>query len=239
MRPIPEKAGDSRWQRLKSWARTMKRDVMALYLAGRDPRVPWHAKAMALATAAYAFSPIDLIPDFVPVLGYVDDLIILPILIWLTVRLVPADVMMELRGEADRRLSDGRPRSAAGAVFIGLIWLSAAALVRRTFGRKAQTSPSTKPTAGFAEFAEFGRPVYQKFFCSYLYKNFPKSAFETQQTQQACLPPKHPSATLEAGITLKRRGDPVPPLGVTTSFGGVTGEKSVHERTMCALSGHP
>ena len=77
---------DARWaaamnetplNRLKTWARLLKRDVFALYLAGRDPRVPWYAKALALATAAYALSPIDLIPDFIPILGYLDDVIIL------------------------------------------------------------------------------------------------------------------------------------------------------------------
>jgi len=97
---------------------------MALYLARRDPRVPWYAKAMAMMTAAYAFSPIDLIPDFVPVLGYLDDLIILPFLIYLTIRLVPPDVISELRAEADQRLSNNRPRNMTGAVVIVLIWLS-------------------------------------------------------------------------------------------------------------------
>ncbi len=118
---------NSVWNRLKTWARRMKRDTLALYLASRDPRVPWHAKALAMATAAYAFSPIDLIPDFIPVLGYVDELFVLPFLIWLTVRLVPIDVMAELRAEADRRLSTERPRSIAGAVVIGTIWLCIAA----------------------------------------------------------------------------------------------------------------
>ena len=106
----------------------MKRDTLALYLAGRDPRVPWYAKAMALATAAYAFSPIDLIPDFIPVLGYVDELFILPLFIFLTVRLVPPDVMTDLRAEADIRLSDNRPRNMTAAVVIILIWLSIAVL---------------------------------------------------------------------------------------------------------------
>ena len=115
------------WARLKNRARGMKRDEMAHYLAGRDPRGPWYAKVMALATAAYAFSPIDLIPDFIPVLGYVDELFVLPF-IWISVRLVPADVMTDLRREADRRLSDDRPRSIAGAVIIALIWLSITAL---------------------------------------------------------------------------------------------------------------
>ena len=118
----------SMWNRLKTWARRMKRDTLALYLASRDPRVPWHAKAMAMTTAAYAFSPIDLIPDFIPVLGYLDELVILPLFIWLTIRLVPPDIMAELRAEADQRLSDRRPRSMTGAVVIVLIWLSIAAL---------------------------------------------------------------------------------------------------------------
>jgi uncharacterized membrane protein YkvA (DUF1232 family) len=120
---------DSMWNRLKAWARRMKRDTLALYLASRDPRVPWHAKAMAMATAAYAFSPIDLIPDFIPVLGYVDELFVLPFFIWLTIRLVPTEVMTDLRAEADRRLYNKRPRTIAGAIVIGLIWLSIAALV--------------------------------------------------------------------------------------------------------------
>jgi uncharacterized membrane protein YkvA (DUF1232 family) len=118
---------DSMWNRLKTWARRMKRDTLALYLASRDPRVPWHAKAMAMATAAYAFSPIDLIPDFVPVLGYLDDLILLPLFIAVTIRLVPPEIMAELRIEADHRLTNARPRSTAGAIVIVLIWLSLAA----------------------------------------------------------------------------------------------------------------
>jgi uncharacterized membrane protein YkvA (DUF1232 family) len=82
---------------LKIWARTLKRDAKAIYLARRDPRVPWYAKAVAVAAAGYALSPIDLIPDFIPVLGYLDDLIIVPLGIWLAVCLIPADVMDEYR----------------------------------------------------------------------------------------------------------------------------------------------
>ncbi|HJZ77856.1 MAG TPA: DUF1232 domain-containing protein [Vicinamibacterales bacterium] len=96
---------------------------MALWLAARDPRVPWYAKAMAGAVAAYALSPIDLIPDFVPVLGYVDDLVIVPVGILLTVRMIPAPLMMEFRAEAARR--DGRPTSRGGLVFIVAIWIVA------------------------------------------------------------------------------------------------------------------
>ena len=118
----------SLWNRLKSWARRMKRDTLALYLARRDPRVPWYAKVMAMVTAGYALSPIDLIPDFIPVLGYLDDLIIVPLFIYLTIRLIPPDVMMELRAQADQRLSESRPRNMTGAVVIILIWLSIAGL---------------------------------------------------------------------------------------------------------------
>ncbi|MBE0558257.1 MAG: DUF1232 domain-containing protein [Proteobacteria bacterium] len=116
------------WNRLKAWARRMKRDTLALYLARRDPRVPRLAKVMAMVTAAYALSPIDLIPDFIPVLGYLDDLIILPIFIYLTIRLIPPDIMVELRAQADQHLSENRPRSMTGAVVIILIWLFIAAL---------------------------------------------------------------------------------------------------------------
>ena len=85
----------------------MKRDVHALFLAARDPRVPWYAKAAAMAVAAYALSPIDLIPDFIPVIGYVDDLVIVPLGIRLAVKLVPADLMHEFR-KAAADLQDSR-----------------------------------------------------------------------------------------------------------------------------------
>jgi len=106
----------------------MRRDILALYLAVRDPRVPWYVKALAAATAAYALSPIDLIPDFIPVLGYLDDVIVLPALIALTVRLIPLDLMAELRQEAEARLAGQRPRSRAGAVLVITLWLAAIAL---------------------------------------------------------------------------------------------------------------
>jgi len=106
----------------------MQLDILALYLAARDPRVPWYVKALAAVTAAYALSPIDLIPDFIPVLGYLDDVIILPALIALTVRLIPGEVMGELRGEAAAKLAGRRPRSRAGAAAIVVLWLAAIAL---------------------------------------------------------------------------------------------------------------
>jgi len=109
---------------LKTWARNLQRDVVALWIAARDPRVPWYAKALAGAVAAYAFSPIDLIPDFIPVLGYLDDLFIVPAGIWLVIRLIPDALMAEFRAEADRRTD--RPRSHIAAISIAAIWIAAA-----------------------------------------------------------------------------------------------------------------
>ena len=109
---------------LRSWARNLKRDVVALWLAARDPRVPWPAKLIAGAVAAYALSPIDLIPDFIPVLGYLDDLLIVPLGIWLAVRMIPPELMQELRTKAAERT---KPTSLAGAVVIIGIWLVATA----------------------------------------------------------------------------------------------------------------
>jgi uncharacterized membrane protein YkvA (DUF1232 family) len=85
----------------------VKRDVLALYLAGCDPRVPWYAKALATVTTTYALSPIDLISDFIPVIGYLDDLVIVPVVIILVIRLIPADLMEGLRREAKGRMHEG------------------------------------------------------------------------------------------------------------------------------------
>lgn len=113
--------------RLKAWARDIKRDGHAIYLASRDPRVPWYAKALAIAIAAYALSPIDLIPDFIPVLGYLDEVILLPLGIRLVVALIPAEVMAEYRIKASDAAR--RPVSKTGMVVIVMIWsIGAAAL---------------------------------------------------------------------------------------------------------------
>lgn len=108
----------------KRWAKSTKRDVIALWLAARDPRVPWYAKVMAGAVAAYALSPIDLIPDFIPVLGYVDELFILPLGILLVVRLIPPLLMAEFRDRAEA-IAD-RPISWVAAVLIVAIWVAVA-----------------------------------------------------------------------------------------------------------------
>lgn len=108
--------------RLRAWARVVKRDVLALWLAMRDPRVPWYAKAFAALVAGYALSPIDLIPDVVPVLGYLDDLVLVPLGILLAVRLVPAAVMADLRRRAEIAFATGRPSSRAAAAVVLVLW---------------------------------------------------------------------------------------------------------------------
>ena len=112
--------------RLKGWARALKRDVVALWLAARDPRTPLGSRLLSGLVAAYALSPIDLIPDFIPVLGYLDDLLLVPAGIWLAVRLIPPDLLAEFRAAA---MSRTRPRSLAGAIAIGVVWLALAGLL--------------------------------------------------------------------------------------------------------------
>ena len=112
--------------RLRTWARLIRRDVHALYGASRDPRVPWYAKAVAVVIAGYALSPIDLIPDFIPVLGYLDEVILLPLGILLVVRLIPPEVMAEHRARAAS--AQERPVSHAAAVAIVGIWMASVAL---------------------------------------------------------------------------------------------------------------
>ena len=115
----------------KIWAKSLKRDIVALWLAARDPRVPWHAKAVAGAVAAYALSPVDLIPDFIPVLGYLDDLIIVPLGILLAVRLIPPPLMAELRAQAAERA--GGPVSRTGLIFILAVWACCIIFLIRAF----------------------------------------------------------------------------------------------------------
>lgn len=112
---------------LRGWAQSLRREIGALFLAARDPRTPPLAKAVALAVAVYALSPIDLIPDFIPVLGYLDDLLLVPLGIALAVWLVPDRLMQEFRAEAAQRA--GPSASPVGAAIIVAIWLLAAATV--------------------------------------------------------------------------------------------------------------
>ncbi|QKV55279.1 YkvA family protein [Comamonas antarctica] len=111
--------------RIKSWARRIKRDGVTLWFAARHPGTPWHAKALGLFVVAYALSPIDLIPDFIPVLGYLDDVLLLPALIWLAVKLLPAPVLAQCRVQADAWMAEkgAKPRSLAGAALVVMLWL--------------------------------------------------------------------------------------------------------------------
>ena len=112
----------------KQRARQFKAETYALYLAYRDPRTPWHARVVAAVVVGYAFNPIDLIPDFIPVLGYLDDLVLVPLGIWLALKLIPPAVMAENRAKAAAVMAEGKPVNRAAAVVIVGIWLLLAAL---------------------------------------------------------------------------------------------------------------
>jgi uncharacterized membrane protein YkvA (DUF1232 family) len=112
--------------RLERWARKLKVEIYALYLAYRDPRVPWYARVFAALVVGYAFSPIDLIPDVIPVLGYLDDLLIVPLGIALAIRMIPPSVLAECREEA--RNAKDRPVNKVAAVVVVAIWIALAAL---------------------------------------------------------------------------------------------------------------
>ena len=114
----------------RAWARRIKRDAMTLWFARSHPDTPFVARALGALVVAYALSPIDLIPDFIPVLGYLDDVLLLPALIWVAVRLLPDHVVQQSRARADDWLATAaaRPRSVAGAIGIVLVWLAAAAV---------------------------------------------------------------------------------------------------------------
>ena len=114
-------------QTAKQWARALKRDVLVVYLAARDPRTPWALRLLALAVAAYALSPIDLVPDFIPVLGYLDDLLIVPLGLALVLRLLPPPVLLAARERAARMLA--RPRSWLAAALIIMLRVLLAVLL--------------------------------------------------------------------------------------------------------------
>jgi uncharacterized membrane protein YkvA (DUF1232 family) len=113
----------------KARARELRNDVYALYLAFKDPRVPWYAKALLMGIVGFAISPIDLIPDFIPVIGYLDDLVLIPLGIALAMRLVPPEVLAECREEARRVFREHRPTSKTAAAVIVLTWVGIAALI--------------------------------------------------------------------------------------------------------------
>jgi uncharacterized membrane protein YkvA (DUF1232 family) len=115
--------------KLRSRANLLKREAYALYIAARDPRVPWYAKVVMGLVLAHTFSPIDLIPDFIPVLGYLDDLIVTPLGIALALKMIPAQVMIDARRQADDLMQQGKPISRVGAVMVISVWLIVVAAI--------------------------------------------------------------------------------------------------------------
>jgi uncharacterized membrane protein YkvA (DUF1232 family) len=113
---------------IREWASRIKRDAVTLWFAYRHAGTPWFAKVLAAFVVAYALSPIDLIPDFIPILGYLDDALLLPGLIWLNIRLIPQDVLEECRARAEVWIKEqgAKPRSIAGAVLVIAIWIGIA-----------------------------------------------------------------------------------------------------------------
>ena len=116
-------------ERLKEWASKVRSETYALYLAYRDPRTPWYAKAFTAVVVGYAFSPIDLVPDFIPVLGYLDDLLLVPVGIWLARKMIPPDVLVECRERAAEEQTLGKPISRVAGAIVVAIWLIVLAMV--------------------------------------------------------------------------------------------------------------
>jgi uncharacterized membrane protein YkvA (DUF1232 family) len=123
----------------KQWARALKRETYTLYLAYRDPRTPWYARVFTALVVGYAFSPIDLIPDAIPVLGYLDDLILVPLGAALALKMIPAEVLAESREKAEAAMRDGKPLNRTAAIVIVILWILLAVLsvvlVAGVFGR--------------------------------------------------------------------------------------------------------
>ena len=111
-------------KRLKQWSGRLESEVYALYLAYKDPRVPWHARLFAALVVGYAFSPIDLIPDPIPVLGYLDDLLLAPLGIALAIKLIPPGVLAEHRAQAQKVAAEGKPINRTAAAVVAILWVS-------------------------------------------------------------------------------------------------------------------
>jgi uncharacterized membrane protein YkvA (DUF1232 family) len=125
----PGRVTSSHVENLKTWAGRLRTEVYALYLAYRDPRVPLHARVFAACVVGYAFSPIDLIPDPIPVLGYLDDLVLIPLGVTLAIRMIPEPVLLECREKARRASGGSRPANWVMAAAVVVVWLALAALV--------------------------------------------------------------------------------------------------------------
>ena len=110
-------------QSLKQLVRKLKKETYAIYLASKHPKVPWYARLLAAGVVAYAFSPIDLIPDMIPVIGYLDDLLIVPVGIWLVLKMIPPEVLAECREKAEAATSEGKPTNWVAAGVVIAIWV--------------------------------------------------------------------------------------------------------------------
>ena len=138
-------------QTIKGWAKRIRKDALTLWFAQRHRDTPWLPKLLCIFTVAYALSPIDLIPDFIPILGYLDEVILLPAFIWLTLKLLPAHVIAECRQQAEAWIaaSKSRIRSVAGAIGIALIWIVLAVLAWQWWtdsNGQAATPPAVSTT---------------------------------------------------------------------------------------------
>ncbi|WP_223592287.1 YkvA family protein [Neobacillus bataviensis] len=110
------------FNKIKTWARNLKKQIFILYYACKDKRVPWYAKLFTACVVAYAYSPIDLIPDFIPILGYLDDVILLPLGIWFALKMIPKNVLSECEAKAEERMKGTKPKNWIAGSIIVLIW---------------------------------------------------------------------------------------------------------------------
>lgn len=115
--------------KLKQYARQLKQELYVLYFSYKDVRTPWYAKVVAICVVAYAFSPIDLIPDFIPILGYLDDLVLIPLGISLALKMIPPQVLHDNRAKAEELRQMGKPKNWFVGTFFILIWIALAAWV--------------------------------------------------------------------------------------------------------------
>ncbi|CAG9613325.1 hypothetical protein BACCIP111899_02539 [Bacillus rhizoplanae] len=120
---VQKEKGLSIIQKMKKWAKNLKKQLLVLYLAYQDERVPWYAKLFTMLVVAYAFSPIDLIPDFIPILGYLDDLILVPLGVYLALRLIPEEVLEDCKREIEEKSLVNKPKNWITGFLIIIIWL--------------------------------------------------------------------------------------------------------------------
>jgi uncharacterized membrane protein YkvA (DUF1232 family) len=111
-------------EKIKAWAKNLKRQIFILYLASKDNRVPWYAKVFIICVVAYAFSPIDLIPDFIPILGYLDDIILVPLGILLALKMIPKQVILDCEKQANEMMKKGKPKNWIVGSLIIFVWIA-------------------------------------------------------------------------------------------------------------------